>query len=124
MFKQTNKPMFINFNKTYCMTSIEILNSKLFKKMLKSFISHLNRESYIWWEKLSKSVDSDQRIIDEILIVFKLILVCKKDEIAHPLMEHNDLLYRFVNEFYDYWRNFERYAIVMFNNGSEKALAQ
>lgn len=122
MFKQTNKPMFINFNKTYCMTSIEILNSKLFKKMLKSFISHLNRESYIWWEKLSKSVDSDQRIIDEILIVFKLILVCKKDEIAHPLMEHNDLLYRFVNEFYDYWRNFERYAIVMFNNGSEKGV--
>ncbi len=119
---RNKKPIFINFNKTYCLTSIEILNSKQFKRILDAFISHLNRQNFSWWEELKNSVPSNQNINDEILIIFKLILVFKKDEIVNPLIERNLLLYRFVNEFYDYWRNFERYATYMFSNGGDKGV--
>ena len=114
---RNKKPIFINFNKTYCLTSIEILNSKQFKRILDAFISHLNRQNFSWWEELKNSVPSNQNINDEILIIFKLILVFKKDEIVNPLIERNLLYIVSSMSFMIIGEISERYATYMFSNG-------
>ncbi len=123
MFLMSDKAVFIDFNESYCTTSIQILSSKQFKRVVNAFITHLNYHSYSWWNELKHVIPNLRQASDEIIDIFKLLLVFHKDEIIHPLMEKSQQLYRFVSEFYDYWRNFERYATVMHTSGQEKGIA-
>lgn len=123
MLLNKKRIIFIDFNQTYCTTSIQILNSKYFKRVLNYYITYLNRQGFYWWKELQSLNQPNKKIADEITNLFKLLLVFHQDEISHPLLSKVNCLVRFINAFYDYWRQFERYATLLQMNGEEKGVS-
>ena len=105
--------LFINFNKDYCKSSEEVLNSTLFKRILLSFITRLDKNEVYWWcefrhdFKYSKK-DLAQKFTD----LFKLCSVYNYIELKHEFLLHRKTCIRFLEELYDYYRKFERYSIM------------
>lgn len=105
----------MNFSIDYCKSKGEILASNSFKKLLSSFTKYLQKQG----ESSYKNVDSlvKGNVEDEILDVFKLLLVFKTSEVIENNPQYKKLLESpvfvdFIEDFYTYWRHFERYAVV------------
>ena len=118
------KSIFLDFNNQYCTNTNELINSETFYKILKSFIHQTKKKKPSWWEEYDSIINSQRSssdIANHLIHVFKLITVFPLDEINDALLERKDLLLIFVEELYNYWRHFERYAFIL-NNGQKKGL--
>lgn len=103
-----------------------MLNSDSFLELTKSFINYHKKDStrvYAYIEQffINSSVDSLARELTDIL---KLLTVMNIEEIStkinkyHNLEKQKDGLLKIVEEFYNYWRNLERYSIIEQNENS------
>lgn len=118
------KSIFLDFNSHYCTTTNELLNSEIFYKILKSFIHQTKKKKTSWWEEYDDIINSQRSSSDiatHLIHVFKLITVFPLEEIRDDLLTRKDLLLVLVEEFYNFWRHFERYAFIL-NNGQKKGL--
>ena len=110
--------IFLDFNHNYCATSNELLNSETFFKILKSFINYKRKKKPSWWEEYENSaclLGSETEVANHLIHIFKLLLVFPLEEIYEDLLTRKDLLANLVEELYDYWRHFERYAFIINN---------
>ena len=118
------KSIFLDFNSQYCTSTNELLESETFYKILKSFIHQTKKKKPSWWEEYDCVINSQRSsadITDHLIHVFKLITVFPLEEITDELLTKKELLLVLIEELYNYWRHFERYAFIL-NNGQKKGL--
>lgn len=117
----------LNFTKYYCTSTVELLNSNGFKKVVEVHLLYLKRKHKPLYYTLSEIEKRDDVLVDDLVCVFKLLLVMKIDEltIIHPsyqqYLDRRQALLEFVETMYNYWRSLERYALV-FNSKSQKGI--
>lgn len=122
---QTNAVL--NFTKYYCTTSVELLNSRGFRKLVEVHLLYLKRKEKPLYYILQEIEKRDEILIDDLVSVFKLLLVMKIEELVeiHPryqtYLDRRDALLDFVETMYNYWRSLERYALI-YNNKSQKGI--
>lgn len=120
----SKKSIFLDFNTQYCTTTNELLNSETFYKILKSFIHQTKKKRPSWWEEYEEIGclhGGSGDIANHLIHVFKLITVFPIEEISDDLLTKKDLLLILIEELYNYWRHFERYAFII-NNGQKRGL--
>lgn len=109
-FYLENSYALINFDALSCKSSNEVLNSKSFKIVLKSFIKYLKKKNSLLIESLVHLEYFD------ILNLYKHLLIFNIDDALklNSKINNNDLLslYNFSEEFYNYWRNLARFGIL------------
>ena len=119
-FSITGNKAILNLSEQFFNDVNELLNSDSFLELTKSFINYHKKESsrvYTYIEQffINSSVDSLSR---ELVDIFKLLTVMNIDEVSskinkyHNLNKEKDGLLEIVEEFYNYWRNLERYSII------------
>lgn len=119
-FSITGNKAILNLSEQFFNDVNELLNSDSFLELTKSFINYHKKESsrvYTYIEQffINSSVDSLSR---ELVDIFKLLTVMNIDEVSskinkyHNLNKEKDGLLKIVEEFYNYWRNLERYSII------------
>ncbi|MGL5541377.1 MAG: hypothetical protein ACRDBX_07085 [Erysipelotrichaceae bacterium] len=100
----------INFNKGYVSTPAQLLNSTTFKNVVENFIEHLKEqdyELYVW--ALNHHVPRVAKV--EITNVFRQLLVFGVDEIDSYYLRNKELLLKFIEALYSYWKSFQRFTI-------------
>lgn len=119
-FSITGNKAILNLSEQFFNDVNELLNSDSFLELTKSFINYHKKESsrvYTYIEQffINSSVDS---LSKELVDIFKLLTVMNIDEVSskinkyHNLNKEKDGLLKIVEEFYNYWRNLERYSII------------
>ncbi len=107
----------LNFSEEFCRTSLEILESSGFDRVMNSFIKNLQRKDDTIYRYL-KNCNDDKGIIEDLKIISKLLLVMNADEICHiyqdyaPYFCDREMFISIVEAFYLFWRRLERYAVV------------
>ena len=119
-FSITGNKAILNLSEQFFKDVNELLSSDSFLELTRSFINYHKEESsrvYTYIEQffINSSVDSLSR---EVVDILKLLTVMDIDEISskinkyHNLNKEKDGLLKVVEEFYNYWRNLERYSII------------
>lgn len=109
----TDTTIFINFNKDYCKSPQEVFNSNLFKRILFSFITRLDKNETYWWMDFRQSFPYSRKELSLSFIdLFKLCSVYSYKDLKHEFLKERFTLIRFLEELYDYYRKFERYSIM------------
>lgn len=119
-FSITGNKAILNLSEQFFKDVNELLSSDSFLELTRSFINYHKKESsrvYTYIEQffINSSVDSLSR---EVVDILKLLTVMDIDEISskinkyHNLNKEKDGLLKVVEEFYNYWRNLERYSII------------
>lgn len=125
-FSITGNKAILNLSEQFFNDVNELLNSESFLDLTKYFINYHKKDStrvYAYIEQffINSSVDSLARELTDIL---KLLTVMNIDEVSskinkyHNLNKEKDGLLKIVEEFYNYWRNLERYSIIQQNENS------
>ena len=95
----------LNFSELFCKNEVEVLNSACFKEVWERFLDHIF--------KVEK-----QDVLKIINILFKLLFEFEIKEIKQIsrhfalILDHRDILYELLENFYDYWRRLERYGVI------------
>ena len=106
----------LNFSEKYCKNEIEVLNSECFKEVLGKFLDHLER---IDKQELLRVVNICPNPKRDLITLFKLLYefdikeIKKIDPYFKNILDHSDVLYELIENFYDYWRRLERYGLVI-----------
>ena len=128
-FSITGNKAILNFSEQFFNDINELLNSKSFFELTKSFINYHKKGStrvYTYIEQffINSSVDS---LASEFTDILKLLTVMNIDEVSSKINKYHNLnkekegLLKIVEEFYNYWRNLERYSIIEQNEDSRGA---
>jgi hypothetical protein len=108
----SGKVIVTNFSKKYCITSTELLDSNLFDRILNLYLIHLSKNNIQIYNYV-KTLN--------IVETLKLLIVFDSHALKTEL--NKTLFLEFVENFYDFWRSFERYAIII-NKDTSSALQQ
>ena len=107
-----------------CKTAEELLNSKVFKKVLNKFIKSLTeRNSNLLNIFSRKEVDSKK--ISRLINTFKkLAQAYKEQELYSADIKDPELLSEFVEALYNYWRSLERFIVCYSENDVKESLEE
>ncbi len=103
----------INLATGICNTPAKIIVSDLFLKVLQRFVSHVRKHDFELFTRIRPLS------IDEILAIYKFLLVWEFEKIANYfpnadlILAKRRALYRFSEQFYDYWRSISRYGWIL-----------
>ena len=118
MKRLTKKGIFIDFNNQYCFSKEDVLDSKLFASLLERFIKKIEKKNLHYYKALSSHYDSNETFIKEIINTCKLCLLFKFKDLNTVLKEDKENFLEFIEDFYNYYRKFERYSYILVNNDS------
>ena len=108
----------LNFSEKFCKTENEVLSSECFKEVWTKYIKH-SFESENQLELRVLSLFPKKLVIPYTIKLFKLLLSFSVEEIKtmdpffNLALEKKEIIYDLVQNFYDYWRRLERYAVIM-----------
>ena len=110
------KEVVLNFSETFCKTEIEILDSNCFKEIWTSFIDRAYKTSN---QKMLQifNIFPKKHLVSGTINLFKGLLVYSIETLKGQnsyffrALDKKDVLYDVIQDFYDYWRRLERYAI-------------
>ena len=108
----------LNFSEKFCKTEIEVLNSDCFKEVWSKYVKHVfATENQSLLPVLT--IFPKSKVVNYTVDLFKFLLSFSVEEIENfnpfyaKALEMKDVLYDLVQNFYDYWRRLERYAVVL-----------
>lgn len=111
-----NNTIILDFSKTYPTHKHELIKSNLFKEIILNYLDsgtgRFNQEAFEQY--------STNQLADQIILVFKQLLVFSIDDITMPIAEDKSQLLILIDDIYNYWKKYNRYSIV--NNGHENAV--
>lgn len=117
-FKLTNGNAILNFSEEYYHTSIELIQSDGFSKMLKAFIEYgRNRESDVYLY-LHACNDDDALLVRDLKNIARLLLIMDVKEVTENYEQYaryfkdREMFYNIIERFYLFWRRHQRYAVV------------
>ena len=114
-FVTGQRQVVMNFSEVYCKTETEILNSACFREVWKKYINHIKKTQK---QDILKTLRLFPKPEVDYIKLFKLLLSFELDEIRTISPFYNNALsepyviYDLVDNFYDYWRRLERYAVI------------
>lgn len=114
-FVTGQRQVVINFSEVFCKTETEVLNSACFKEVWKKFISNVKKaqkQDMIKVLKLFAKPESDYIKLFKLLLSFSLDEIKAMSPFYNNALDHAEDIYALVEDFYDYWRRLERYAVV------------
>lgn len=101
----------LQFNRIPCNSESDILSSKPFKLVLRRYLQHTKRLENPDFKWILKIRQSDLISIYKALLVWPYEEVVQRlDALSHRLNRYHFFL--FTEEFYNYWRKFERYGFL------------
>ncbi len=101
----------INFSTFFAQTTDEFISSDSFKKMMSHYVSSLkieNKERYDW---LTKGL-SESEALNQLVKVFKLLLVLDVEEVSHPLLSDRNRFNAMIEDWYNSWRQLQRCSVI------------
>ncbi|WP_027120027.1 phosphoenolpyruvate carboxykinase (ATP) [[Mycoplasma] testudinis] len=107
----------LNFSETYCKTYRDILNSKIFKRLISMFLKKEETKKTELFTFISKPLKKYD-LTEEIIRLFKLLTILDVQELKqqHPifyeLVTNKKIFLNFIERLYDFWRRLERYSII------------
>ena len=107
-----------NFSEKFCKTEMEVLNSACFKEVWGKYLKKLfESENQAFLPVLT--IFPKSKVVNQTIDLFKLLMCFSIDEVEsmNPFyakaLSMKEVLYDLVQNFYDYWRRLERYAVVL-----------
>ncbi len=114
----------LNFNLKYCRSSFELLESKGFTRVLKSFLDHEDKHDTLVHRYFDSVYKGDQ-LVETLVETLKVLSIQDLDD-EYPeykkLVQDADKFILFIEEFYNYWLRIERYAILYYDRPSRTGL--
>ena len=117
-FVTGQRQVVLNFSEKFCKSPTEVLNSDCFKEVWTKYLKHIyETENQSFLPVLT--VFPKKSVAKYTIDLFKMLLSFSIDEIENlnpfyaKALEMRDVLYDLVQNFYDYWRRLERYAVVL-----------
>lgn len=104
-------------------TTNELVVSEFYSSIIRKFLNQLRHQDSPLLEIFPKQL-SEEKQEQHLLEVLRLLNLNKRDDVLmerpefEEMLDDTYLLHQFVEEFYNYWRNFERYLVCVSNNGS------
>lgn len=114
-YEITKRSIIFNFSAAYAKNEAEVLSSDAFKEVLTKYISHLEE---IENSNLLRVIHLVKDPVKTLTTIFKLLLSFEIEDIKsvneefNLILKNKDTLFELVENFYDYWRRLERYAVV------------
>jgi energy-coupling factor transporter ATP-binding protein EcfA2 len=110
----------IDFSSLYCETSEKLLGSLLFEEILIRYLKRLSENESPIYDRIKDAFHNFDKkdIRRNIIILLRLLNTHKADQIVEinekyaPLLNIREILYRFIEGLYNFWRKFERYIIL------------
>ena len=105
----------LNFSELFCKNEVEVLNSACFKEVWERFLDHIFKVEKQDVLKIINILSNPKR---DFIILFKLLFEFEIKEIKQIsrhfalILDHRDILYELLENFYDYWRRLERYGVI------------
>ena len=117
-FKVVGEKIIIRLRDRVCGNGKELITSPLFREVLARYVKNLRKKDSplcrLFGDRREKVDDSDiQMLVDAFLVLEKLPLdnVPKLVDNSEHLVRDPHLLSEFVENFYNYWRAFERFIV-------------
>ncbi|MDE6661672.1 MAG: hypothetical protein K2J93_07600 [Anaeroplasmataceae bacterium] len=114
-FIANQKQVILNFSEKYCKNEIEVLNSQCFRDVWGKFLDHIykvEKQDVLRIIEILPNPKKDYVILFKLLLEFELSEIRKLSVHFKQILEHTDILYELIEDFYDYWRRLERYGLV------------
>ncbi|MDE6047893.1 MAG: hypothetical protein K2F56_04620 [Anaeroplasmataceae bacterium] len=114
-FITNQRQVILNFSEKYCKNEIEVLNSQCFKDVWGKFLEHIykvEKQDVLRIIEILPNPKKDYVILFKLLLEFELSEIKKLSVHFKQILEHTDILYELIENFYDYWRRLERYGLV------------
>ena len=111
----TDKSVILNFSQNYCKTESEVLSSSTFKRVWEGYLKHLNRsknENLISLVKIVRDPVRSFINLFKVLLTFSIREVTEMSDAFKKVLNNREALYDLIQDFYDYWRHLERYAVM------------
>ncbi len=114
-FYLTDRYAMVNFTKMLCDSEMSIITSRTFEYVLAQFMRTQRQNEDATMQTL-KGISAKQ-----IIEAYKLLLLWSYEDVSrlhpnlHELFAVREVFYRFTEDFYDYWRNLEKYGILLGN---------
>ncbi len=118
-FHLTKRYAMINFGQLTCDTKTKIISSKQFSFVLGQYIRSLKEQDDIHISSFKKVKTST------FIEIYKLLILWDYDEIKSythlkDVLVHRNELYKFTENFYNYWRKLERIGLITGNRRSSR----
>lgn len=129
-FSLNSNSALINFTAKYCKTQKEVLSSDGFRTVLNHYLKSLKKRDEVIYDEMIKLFGTDEIVMDRLTVLFKLLMILDIDEVEaedtrfHYLLEEKDLIIEFVEKFYNYWRNIDRYALIRNTHQTDEGMQQ
>lgn len=114
-FITNQRQVILNFSEKYCKNEIEVLNSSCFKDVWGKFLDHIykvEKQDVLKIIEILPNPKKDYIILFKLLLEFELSEIKKLSSHFKQILEHSDILYELIENFYDYWRRLERYGVI------------
>lgn len=109
-FYLTDDIAILNFDMAYPETKSGLIRSDEFKQVLIAYMKHIKyKDSDLYeWASAGKT---DEAAVEELCNVARMALVFAIDEIDNAYLDDTDMFLDFVEGFYDFWKDFQRYSV-------------
>ena len=110
-----SRQVIMNFSELFCKSETEILKSACFGEVWRRFLEHIYKVEKQDVLQIINIFSNPQK---DFITLFKLLLEFEIEEIKQMtpfyklILDHRDVLYELIENFYDYWRRLERYGLV------------
>lgn len=102
----------LNYNKVYPKSPQDLLASKEFFHFFLSYFTHLKQKDEAMYRYFIKNETNKEQVIKEMIQVMKQLLFLEIQEIKHPVLENQTIFLCMIEQLYNYWRSFQRFAFV------------
>lgn len=117
-FKITRGNAILNFSEEYCQTTVELLESNSFKRVLGDYIRDAKRHNNNEYKYLSAISNDTEELTRRLRRIFKLLIVSEVNEIIENYPKYAEYFrdrrsfVKIIEELYLYWRKLQRYSVV------------
>ena len=109
------RQVLINFSEVFCKTEVEVLNSECFAEVWAKFVKTCKKhqkQEMLKVLKLFAKPETDYIKLFKLLLGFSVEEIKAMNPFYNLALDHAYEIYDLVENFYDYWRKLERYAVV------------
>lgn len=114
-FVTGQRQIIMNFSELFCKNEVEVLNSLCFKTVWERFLDHIyqvEKQDVLKIINIFAEPKKDFIILFKLLFEFEIAEIKKMSPFYKMILDHRDVLYELIENFYDYWRRLERYGVV------------
>ena len=109
-FYLTDDIAIINFDMACPDTKSGLIRTDEFQLLIRRYIEYIKErdEDLYKWAKAGNTID---KAVEELCSVSRMALVFALDEIDNPYLDDTDMFLDFVERFFDFWKDHQRYSI-------------